>query len=369
MAEIFVISGFSGAGKSSLCEEALKKIEGVELIKSYTTRPSRKQGENYTFVSLDTFIQMEIDGEFLETNTYNRNRYGTPKREVERLLQQDKNVVLEIDVQGYKNILSSELCSRTNLHGVFIVASAQELFDRLKDRNTEDMNKILERMETAIAEAKEIGFYDVIIENNDFETASKELEKFLSGCKLEKQLFNAERFVKEAEGIIQQHCMLQESPIKSDDYESVREYVNENIKYLSCHKNRVVEKKENVKMAELILQTYKIGDVLSHNEYSVLAEYFAKQKNYRTGLAILGAAFTNSLQSMSNYGTSFSICGLLQISEMLAKTKHLYNANKILEIASDWAEEEELTDSEMYAEMETSIKLLRYRIKEMLDRF
>lgn len=369
MAEIFVISGFSGAGKSSLCEDVLKKIEGVELVKSYTTRPSRKPGENYTFVSLDTFAQMEIDGEFLETNTYNRNRYGTPKREVERLLQEDKNVVLEIDVQGYKKILSSELFSRTNLHSVFIVASAQELFYRLKDRNTEDMNKILERMETAVAEAKEIGFYDAIIENNDFNNASKELERFLSGSRLINKTFNAESFVKDAENIIQQHCMFQESPIKSDDYESVREYVNENIKYLSCHKNKVVVEKENVKMAELILQTYKIGDVLSHNEYAVLAEYFLKQNNYRTGLAILGAAFTNSLQSMSNYGTYISICGLLQISEMLVKTKHLCNANKILEIASDWAEEEEFTDAEMYAEMTASIKLLRYQIKEMQDRF
>lgn len=369
MAEIFIVSGFSGAGKSSLCEEVLKKIEGVELIKSYTTRPSRHPGENYTFVSLDSFIQMEIDGEFLETNTYNRNRYGTPKREVEQLLQEDKNIVLEIDVQGYKKILSSELFSRTNLHGVFIVASAQELFLRLKDRNTEDMNKILERMETAIAEVKEIGFYDAIIENNNFKTASKELEDFLSGSKLEKQSFDVERFVKEAKDIIQQHCLFQESPINSDDYESVREYVNENIKYLSCHKNKIVDEKENVKMAELILQTYKIGDVLSRNEYVVLAEYFDKQKNYCASLAILGAAFANNLQSMSSYGSYFIICGLLQISEMLIKTKHLYNANKILEFASDWVEKEEIANSERYAEIVASIKLLQYHIKEMSDRF
>lgn len=350
MAEIFVISGFSGVGKSSLCEDVLKKIKGVECVKSYTTRPARKSEENYTFVSEETFSQMEIEGEFLETNTYNRNRYGTPRREVEQLLQEGKNIILEIDVQGYKQILVSGLGSRANIHGAFIVADAQDIYNRLKDRGTEDLNKIIERMETAIAEAKEVGLYDVIIENSDFKIAASKLEKFLSERKLERSLFDVDNFVKEAEGIIRQQRMFRDSSIEPGDYKSAREYIDE---------------KENVKMAEQILHTYKIGDVLTRNEYAVLIQYFEKQKNYRAELEILGAEFVNNLQSMSNYGTQFAICSLLQISEVLIKTKHLHNAEKVLSYAEHWIMEDELADDRINA----SIKLLRKHINEVKENY
>lgn len=70
---------------------------------------------------------------------------------------------------------------------------------------------------------------------------------------------------------------------------------------------------------------------------------------------------------MNNYTTYFTICGLFQISEMLVRTKHLHNANKILEIVSDWTEEEGFTESERYAELGASIiKLLQCHISELL---
>ena len=121
-------------------------------------------------------------------------------------------------------------------------------------------------------------------------------------------------------------------------------------------------------MAELILKSYKIEDVLNRYEYAVLARYFEKQKNYRTELETLGAIFANNLQSVGNYGTYFTICGLLQIPEMLENGKYLYNANKILEFAFEWAEEEDVAGSETYVKPADSIKLLRYYIKEMQDK-
>lgn len=164
---------------------------------------------------------------------------------------------------------------------------------------------------------------------------------------------------KEAEMIAEKHSIVHESPIKPDNYKSLGEYVNENIAYLNHHGNIALEENEYTKMAELILQTYKIGDVLNHNEYAVLAEYFEKQQNYSAVLAILGASLTNNLQSISNYGTLFSICALVNIAEMLMKTNHFYNANKILEFAYEWAEEKGFVDSEKYEELITSMKILQ----------
>lgn len=161
------------------------------------------------------------------------------------------------------------------------------------------------------------------------------------------------------------HGIVNESPIKPDNYKSLGEYVNENIAYLDRQRNIALEENEYAKMAELILQTYKIGDVLNHNEYAVLAEYFEKQRNNSAVLAILGASLTNDLQSISNYGTLSSVCELVNIAAALMKTNHLYNAKKMLGFAYEWAEEEGFVDSEKYEELITSMKILQKHLQEL----
>lgn len=207
--QIYVISGFSGVGKGSLLNKVMENMkEQVELVKSCTTRLPRVEGEDYTFLSVEDFEKLNQEGGFLEMNIYNGNYYGTPRKEVERILKEGKNVVLEIDINGYKQILSQKLIDKENLHSLFIVSNAEELFKRLKIRNTEDMQKILKRMESAIAEAKDTGIYDFILENDDFDRAARQLEIFLLGGELKDQnVFDKEMFIKDAEYIVKKYSL------------------------------------------------------------------------------------------------------------------------------------------------------------------
>lgn len=206
MGEIYVISGWSGVGKSSLCKAVLKTVENAELVRSYTTRKPRGECDDYIFVSPNTFEQMQRDGAFLESNFYNGNHYGTPKKEVERILQQGRTALLEIDINGYKKILSSEISERENIHGIFIVATADDIFKRLLDRKTESLGEILGRMETAISEAEELKYYDTLLWNKDFEVASKQLALILSGeTTQEAGQFDVESFIKDSEEILEKY--------------------------------------------------------------------------------------------------------------------------------------------------------------------
>ena len=133
---------------------------------------------------------MRQKGEFIEVNTYSGNSYGTSKRELERILETGKNVILEIDTNGYKQVLSSGLFEK-------------ELFNRLKKRNTEDMEKIITRMKNAIVETADIGRYDLVLENNDFEHALNQLKMFLSGKELKtSDSFDPEKFIMDANEIV-----------------------------------------------------------------------------------------------------------------------------------------------------------------------
>ena len=209
---IYVISGFSGAGKSSLLKEALKNLENVELIKSYTTRaPRGKNDDGYHFVELEEFLQMEGAGEFLETNFYGDHYYGTPLGDVKRCLENGKSPVLEIDPNGYQKILDCGLFE--NIHSLFVVAKADEVFKRLYMRNTEYIGGILRRIHTAVKECQKLDSYDVIMENVDFSESVKKLESFLAGETVEMDPFDKERFCAEAKELIYKFAFLHDSRI------------------------------------------------------------------------------------------------------------------------------------------------------------
>lgn len=220
---IYIISGFSGAGKSTLCEKALENLEDVELIKSYTTRlPRGEKDDGYHFISKDTFEKMEHAGEFLETNFYNENYYGTPLGDVNRCLETGKNAVLEIDVHGYQKILDCGLFDRNNIHSIFVVAKASELFKRLWNRNTENAGKIMDRMLVAVEESKMLDLYDVLLENNDYLESVKTLKDFLMGENVTTDKFDKDYFAKEAEILVDtykrvMYCKIQQNkPITLD---------------------------------------------------------------------------------------------------------------------------------------------------------
>ena len=238
---IYIVSGFSGAGKSSLCKDALKNLDDVELIKSYTTRLPR----------------------------------GV------------KDVVLEIDVHGYQKILECGIFDRDNVRSIFIVTDAEELSRRLCTRSTEDMSKIISRMQAAVDETKTIDSYDVILNNDNYYNSVEKLRNFFMGEEVQNDAFDKEAFVKDT---------------------------------------------------EFMIDLFQRGKTFQNNEYVALERYYAKEKNKKALLATLGAHFAMELTSMGNY-QSLAIAGILRwMSEVLNDTGHSCNAGKIQELAEKWVE-------------------------------
>ncbi len=205
MGEIYIISGFSGSGKGTLVERLLETREDIEVVKSCTTRKARFDNEFYTFLTEEEFDAMERSGQLLESNNYNGKKYGTPKKEVERILNQGKSVVLEIDVHGRDQVFSSKTFSMEQCHGIFIVIEAETLYKRLLGRGTETIENIILRLEEALRESESIEKYDCVICNDDLEETVVNLGKYIEHreCTNVKKSFDVEKFRREAEVIIE----------------------------------------------------------------------------------------------------------------------------------------------------------------------
>src|SRR5437763_8049069 len=107
MPKVFVITGPSGVGKGTLIKRLLENVDGLELSISATTRPPRpgeEDGHDYHFLDPDEFERRASAGEFLEHARYSGHRYGTLRSEVERCLREGRSVVLEIEVQGARQV-------------------------------------------------------------------------------------------------------------------------------------------------------------------------------------------------------------------------------------------------------------------------
>jgi guanylate kinase len=180
-ATLFVISGPSGSGKSSLISDVLKDLDNFEKSISATTRPIRKgeeEGVQYYFVSKDEFGEQVEEGRFLEWAEYSGYYYGTPKNFVDRKLAEGINVILEIEVQGAMQVMESKTCA----YYIFIVATTtDELRKRLLKRGTDSPEEIEKRMVIAEEELKYKKHYDCIIVNNNYNEALQNLKDVLCG--------------------------------------------------------------------------------------------------------------------------------------------------------------------------------------------
>ena len=167
--KLFVISGPSGAGKSTVVFKAMEGREDVCFSTSVTTRkprPGEMDGREYFFVDLDRFREL------LEHAEYVANSYGTPKAYVEEKLEAGMNVILDIEVQGARQVNEK----KPDAVKIFIIPpSLEELERRLKGRGTDTPRAIEARLIRARQEYKEADFYDYIIINDDAERAAKEL--------------------------------------------------------------------------------------------------------------------------------------------------------------------------------------------------
>ncbi len=172
---MFVISGPSGAGKSTVVFKAIEGREDVCFSTSVTTRkprPSEVDGREYFFVDLDRFKEMVDNDELLEHATYVANSYGTPRKFVEDKLDSGLDVLLDIEVQGARQVNEE----KPDAIKIFIIPpSLEELRRRLVGRGTDTERAIEARLIRARQEYAEADFYDYIIVNDDPDRAAKEL--------------------------------------------------------------------------------------------------------------------------------------------------------------------------------------------------
>lgn len=169
---LVVLSGPSGVGKGTICQDLMAESENITYSVSVTTRkmrPGEEEGVHYFFVSGDEFTRMVRDGEFLEyTRVFSEHSYGTPRKYVTQQLEQGKDVILEIDVQGGLHV--KEAYPDAVL--IFIAPpNMDELKTRLVKRGTESEEAIRRRTETAYMEMQCVSYYDYLVVNNTIENA------------------------------------------------------------------------------------------------------------------------------------------------------------------------------------------------------
>lgn len=180
---LVVISGFSGSGKGTMMKELVSNYEGYALSISATTRKPREgeeDGREYFFKTEKEFKKMISEDAFLEHACYVGNYYGTPKAYVEKMLNEGKNVLLEIEIQGALNIKKQ----MPDAALIFILPpSAEELKRRLIGRGTESMDVIEARLNRAKEEAEGIENYDYVIVNDKLDESVAALDNLITGLK------------------------------------------------------------------------------------------------------------------------------------------------------------------------------------------
>jgi len=177
---LFVVSGPSGTGKSTLIEKFLGEDEKSRFSVSYTTRGKRAhevEGRNYCFVGTETFRKMIDEGEFLEWENVHGYFYGTPKKEVWEPLSEGFDVLLDIDVKGALTI--KEKCSEAIL--IFVdTPSVDELVRRLSTRGEKEIEKRMERVREEVAQK---GLFTYVVINDNLTNAYGKLKSIISGAR------------------------------------------------------------------------------------------------------------------------------------------------------------------------------------------
>lgn len=177
---LIILSGPSGVGKGTVRQE-LFKDESLNLCYSISmttrkARPNEKEGIDYFFVTEKAFVEKVAAGGFLEWAKFVGNYYGTPKDYVEQLLDEGKNVVLEIEVQGALQVMKKCPDALT----IFLIPpSLEELEKRIRGRRTESEDIVKERMDKAKKEIQTKDEYKYVVVNDDVQQAKDRIAQII----------------------------------------------------------------------------------------------------------------------------------------------------------------------------------------------
>ena len=193
---LIVVSGFSGSGKGTLMKELLARYPDTYALSiSATTRSPREgeeDGREYFFVTKEEFEKMIAKGELIEYAKYVENYYGTPRKYVEQKLEEGKDVILEIEIQG---ALKVKKAFPDTLLLFVTPPTARELQSRLVGRGTETMDVIRSRMNRACEEAEGMDSYDYLIVNDNLDSCVEEMHEIIQGE--HRRSFRNQTFMKE----------------------------------------------------------------------------------------------------------------------------------------------------------------------------
>lgn len=180
---LFIVAAPSGAGKSTLVNALLEREPGISLSISHTTRPPRpgeQYGRHYYFVERAEFEREVAEGIFLEHAEVHGNFYGTSRKTVQDLLQQSRDVLLEIDWQGAAQIRKS----KPDCVSVFILPpSRAELERRLRGRGSDSAEVIERRLHNSRGEIAHAHEFDYIVVNDRFEDALDGLQAIVGAVR------------------------------------------------------------------------------------------------------------------------------------------------------------------------------------------
>ncbi len=187
MSIVFIISAPSGSGKSTLVKGLFDSVEGLVFSVSYTTRAPRGQerdGQSYYYISRDEFERRIAAGEFLEYAEVFGHYYGTHRSVLDRAEAEGKDLVLDIDVQGARQLRSRI----PDAVSIFILAPSRKILEQRLRARSEDPDEVIERrLGEAAEEIRSYGSYDYIVVNREVEEAVETLASIVRAARARRE--------------------------------------------------------------------------------------------------------------------------------------------------------------------------------------
>lgn len=174
-----ILSAPSGGGKTTIAKRLLKERSDLGYSVSCTTRPRRpneRDGIDYHFLTREQFLERKANGEFAECAEVHGNLYGTLRSEIQRILSSGRHVIMDIDVQGARQMRAAFPESVT----IFLIPPAAEvLLDRLEGRKTESPEQLAARLHSALHELRSVDEYQYVVVNDDLDQAVQRVSSII----------------------------------------------------------------------------------------------------------------------------------------------------------------------------------------------